>query len=131
MARNEVFKEGTYISLPVPEGTESGDPVRVGSIVGVAQTTRSTASQDTPDAPDFTYQGFNDEGYASVALNGAWAFTITGGDALAIGAQVYIGTEAPLVGTLPTGGKLFGHKLGMTKDGRTIVRVCQSPDPAA
>ena len=31
MAGNEVFRDGDRVSLPVPSGKKSGDPVRVGA----------------------------------------------------------------------------------------------------
>ena len=38
--RNEYMRPATELSLPVPEGTVSGDPVRVGAVNGVAATNR-------------------------------------------------------------------------------------------
>lgn len=36
MATNRAYAEGNQISLPVPDGTESGDPVCVGALNAVA-----------------------------------------------------------------------------------------------
>jgi len=36
MAKNRVYADGRFLYLEVPEGTESGDPVVVGDIPGVA-----------------------------------------------------------------------------------------------
>ena len=38
--RNEYMRPATELSLPVPDGTVSGDPVRVGAVNGVAATNR-------------------------------------------------------------------------------------------
>lgn len=38
MTRNEHMRPGTSLSLPVPPGTRSGDPVRAGAMNGVAAT---------------------------------------------------------------------------------------------
>lgn len=136
MATNEIFKEADYLSLPVPIGTMSGDPVLVESLVGVAQTDEGDNSYTTTPirrsmgdpawntVPGST--GGNEAGYASVALKGAFAFTIDGGDALTHGTAVYIS-----VGTGPdgrnelatTGTTRFGHVVGHTSDGRVVVRI--------
>src|SRR5690606_18366707 len=79
MATNEIFKDANYLSLPVPEGTVSGDPVLVGELVGVAQTTEGenygTSGPFTPPvwgtAPPSTR--FNEAGYASFAPGGCFA----------------------------------------------------------
>ena len=47
MATNEVFREADHISLPVIAGTKSGDPVKVGSLFGVAVTDRDSAGNAT------------------------------------------------------------------------------------
>ena len=44
MALNEHLRHANHLSLPVPAGTKSGDPVRVGILNGVAQTNRATAT---------------------------------------------------------------------------------------
>ena len=41
MAKNIVYKPGDHLSVPVPAGTKSGDPVRVGGLNGVAITDRA------------------------------------------------------------------------------------------
>ena len=44
MALNEHLRHANHLSLPVPAGTKSGDPVRVGILNGVAQTNRASAT---------------------------------------------------------------------------------------
>lgn len=90
MALNEVFKLGQYISLPVPDGTESGDAVRVGVLNGTAIVDEGT--------------GGNADGFASVDLSGAHKHVIAGAD---VGDAVYI-TSAGVLTTTASGNKLFG-----------------------
>lgn len=130
MSENEVFKHSQWLSLPVPDGTESGDPVLINELCGVAQTkegpNRGTTMVYTPttfgNVPDST--GFNEEGYASVALNGAFAFDITDGDTLDVGDPVYIvaSTRTLQIGTSGADAK-FGHVVNWLSDGRTVVRI--------
>lgn len=93
MALNEVFKVGKSISLPVGTGVESGDPVRLGVLNGVA----------IVDAGS----GFNAEGWASVDLFGGHKFEIDGGEEAAVGTPVYITTAGALTLTA-SGNKLYG-----------------------
>lgn len=90
MANNEVFKLGTDISIPVPVGTKSSSPVRVGSLNGVAVVDEGT--------------GGNEAGHASVDLTGAHKFILTGA---AVGDPVYI-TTANVLTLTASGNKLFG-----------------------
>src|SRR5690625_5831888 len=79
MAKNQVFEYVDILSLPVPEGTKSGDVVVVGEFVGVAETDRSVRSDTGADAWDETYGGGNAEGHASVRVRGgAYRLDVTG-----------------------------------------------------
>lgn len=145
MATNEIFKYSDWISLPVPTGTLSGDPVIVGGatgLVGVAQTTEGenvgTTMVYTPDqfGQIPTSTGFNEAGYASVALTGAWAFTIDGGDAMEAGDPVNIseGTGPDGRNELVAAGggtARFGHVINHTSDGRVVVRIANPAAAAA
>ncbi len=91
MALNEVFKLGQYISLPVPTGTRSGDPVRVGVINAVAITNEGGGVG-------------NKAGYASVDLSGGHKFILEGA---AVGNAVYI-TSAGALTLTAASNKLFG-----------------------
>lgn len=144
MATNEIFKHSNWISLPVQTGTVSGDPVLVGvaagGMVGVAQTTEGenygTTEPYTPPVwgtvPGST--GFNEAGYASVALTGAWAFDIDGGTDLSVGDTVNIdvdgGTDGRSILVTTGGDAVFGHVINWTTDGRTVVRI-SNPASAA
>lgn len=110
MATNEIFEDGNDLSLPVPAGTKSGDPVYVGGtgltnsgLVGFAQTDRNEGA-----APDPIYNLISNDnpvGNASVDLDGVYevtvAFAITNiGDPVFIkknpgfGAAALVGTDA-------------------------------------
>ena len=75
---NMKFKLDSYISLPVPVGTKSGAPVRVGELNGVATVDEGT--------------GGNRGGWTSVALVGGAEFKVTGAGAagVKIGDPIYI-----------------------------------------
>ena len=123
MATNEIFKDANYLSLPVPEGTVSGDPVLVGELVGVAQTTEGenygTSGPFTPPVwgtvPPST--GFNEAGYASVALVGAFAFEIEVLAGLRAAATAHQGTPGAIV--------VFFQQ----KDFRPPARAYRRPSP--
>lgn len=82
MAMNQRYSHFDHIKLPVPEGTVSGDPVRVGAIAGVAKVDRRA------------------DGTATVWLDGSHDFTVTG--ALTAGQVVYITTAGALTATAGT-----------------------------
>ena len=91
MALNEIYRDGDHIALPVAEGTKSGDPVAVGSLVGVAQTDRDAA------------------GNATVWLTGV--FDVPVSDAVAsVGLAVYI-TSAGVLTNAASGNTIVGYAL--------------------
>lgn len=104
MSLNEVFKLGNRISLPVPVGTKSGDPVRVGGLNGIAEVDVATA-EDTPNY----LSGQNTTGWASCKLDGAFYVQVTG--VTAPGTPVYI-TAAGALNVTAAGNSLWGHALG-------------------
>lgn len=127
MAKNEVFKDANYLSLPVPAGTLSGAPVRVGGLNGVAQTNEGGVDRAAREA-DRPYVGpaspsSNEEGYASVALVGGWRLPITTA-VTAVGAPIYITSTNTLTSTA-TDNNLFGHALSTKASGAgtVIVRI--------
>ena len=104
MALNAIFDNADRLSLPVIAGKASGDPVRIGGATGlngVCLTKRSTTAAPEGDNPD---------GYASVALTGAYTFTV----AFAItniGDPVYILADGSALTATASGNYLFGHAL--------------------
>lgn len=108
MALNEIFKVGKSISLPVPTGTNSGDPVRVGTLNGVAIVDEGT--------------GFNADGYASVDLFGGHLFEIADAGAADIGDPVYI-TSAGELTLVDTGNKLYGAITHKHRGDEVVVLV--------
>jgi predicted RecA/RadA family phage recombinase len=116
MATNEVYKDADYLSLPVTADTASGSPVVVGNtLVGVAQT----------DEGDLVT---NEDGYASVALKGAFRLSTTSAVA-SVGTALYIvpGTYA-ITATAGTGNRFFGYALSTKSSGAgtVIVKIVQS-----
>ena len=71
MARNITYDDANQVSLPVPAGTKSGDPVRVGGLNGVALTNRALSTATPPE-----FGGGNVDGEATVKLNGAATFDV-------------------------------------------------------
>jgi predicted RecA/RadA family phage recombinase len=107
MARNAVLASTPEMhrSLPVPEGTKSGDPVIVGKQIGVAITDRAVAFD--PENPDPQPANGNQPGYATVARDGQWRLTVTGA-VTAVGTPVYIAAAGTLSVTAGSD-TLFGY----------------------
>lgn len=107
MALNSKFANGRKLSLPVPAGVVSGEPVVVGALPGVAQTDRDAA------------------GNASVDTGGAYDLSVTGtgaaaaATAIAAGAIIYI-TAARALNVDP-GGTRYGYALEAVAAGATAV----------
>ena len=113
MATNETFRQADKASLPVPAGTKSGDPVRIGSLNGCAQTDRAKTDVSPTNADgtvNATYNagGGNPTGNASVWLVGGHDFTVD--FAAAIGDPIYI-TGANALSATASGNSLYGHAL--------------------
>lgn len=125
MARNEVFKNADYLSLPVATGALSGSPVRIGGLNGVLQT--NEGSVDKPAGDYNEAPSSNEAGYASVALKGAFRLNVTTATTLAVGAPVYIITATNVLTTTDNSGAnpLFGHALSAKGNtaGPVIVRI--------
>jgi len=103
MARNEQFFDADKLSLPVPPGVKSGEPVLVGPMPGVAVTDRDDRT-----------------GQASVWMCGAWDLDVAG--AVTPGSPVYITTSRQLTATA-TDNKLFGYSVGTKGAGTGPVDV--------
>ena len=100
MARNEVFRDATKLSLPVPANTASGAPVRVGGVLnGVTQTKEG--------------EGGNADGYATVWTQGVHTLSVTGtvGSLLT---PIYINSSTNALGITATVGHfLFGYAMSL------------------
>lgn len=129
MAKNQVFEYVDILSLPVPEGTKSGDVVVVGEFIGVAETDRSVRSDTGADAWDETYGGGNAEGHASVRVRGgAYRLDVTG--AVNIGDPVYLNAAGDALSATGTG-RRFGIAITTKGAGTGPVTVVLDPGPAA
>lgn len=119
MALNEIHPEGNHLSLPVPAGTKSGDPRRVGILNVVAEVDAATA-EGTPGY----LSGQNAEGRASTSQVGTWLLPVTG--ALAEGQAVYI-TSANVLTATATGNFLFGAAVSAkgAGAGTAVVKILQ------
>jgi predicted RecA/RadA family phage recombinase len=113
MSINEIYTKGTELVFPVHTSVSSGDLVQVGEIVGVAQNDAVTGE----DAAT----------YATLKLDGVFAFTETADSTLAVGDVAYGVANATtgIVATVDdaddaTGAKVIGH---VTKLGTDVVHV--------
>ena len=130
MATNEIFRGADHLSLPVPAGKKSGDPVRVGGLNGVCQTDRANtgvAVLNADGTPNTAYNpgGGNPDGYATVWLKGAHEFQGVAFAVAAIGDPVYILADGSALTGTASGNNLFGHAL-TTKTaaaGPLVVRI--------
>lgn len=139
--KNETFRDANFLSLPVPEGTKSGDPVRVGGLNGYAATNRANTSvppygDDHYPNPDYDYGGGNVDGNASVWLAGAPTFEDSELEITEVGQEVFLTQDVDGVVTLttepddggdptPIANELYGHALTVkTADpGPLTVRI--------
>lgn len=107
MATNMIHGPERTRTLPVTNGTLSGSPVVVGSLVGVALTDEGGGVG-------------NAEGYATVGMGGVTRQAVGTTTALTVGAPVYI-TSAYALTPSVTGNTLFGYAL--TAKGTTAGEV--------
>lgn len=111
MATNIKFKVDDYVSLPVRDGVKSGDPVVVGSLVGVAITDEGGGVG-------------NQEGYASVALAGGAQINLPNGVTFNVGDRVYVTATGTPTATA-SGNTLLGKVTHTNGTGRVIVKIVQ------
>ena len=115
MSLNEIYTKGSELVFPVHTSVSSGDLVKVGELVGVAQNDAVT--------------GENGSTYATLKLDGVFAFAETAESALAVGDVAY-GTANATTGIVATvddvdTGKVIGHVTKLGTDG-VHVRLVQS-----
>lgn len=118
MATNRIFHGVTdTLSLPVPDGTVSGDPLVIGDLPCVALTDRATSADDNPV----------DEATVQVYPSAVFEFEVIGNDgtagaAVAVGEAVYLQADGTI--DVDTAGTLFGYALQAVASGATTtVRV--------
>lgn len=118
MAKNFVFKEAEYISLPVPTGTKAGKPLRIGVLNAVTVTAEGSVTETITLGAGMSItqvsgaMSGNAPGFASVALHGSAILDVTG--ATTVGGAVYIKTsDNTLTTTVAAGSKLFGTALAV------------------
>lgn len=100
MARNEVFRDASKLSLPVPNDTASGAPVRVSGVInGVTQTKEG--------------EGGNAAGYATVWTQGVHTVSVTGTISTLL-TKVYIHPTANTLGITATATHfLYGYAMSL------------------
>lgn len=131
MARNETFRDGNMLSLPVPSGRKSGDPVRIGGLNGVCATDRAkvdVAAYNTDGTPNtsYNYGGGNPTGNASVWLAGVHDLAVSTTTTRAIGDPIYIITATNVLTTTDNSGAnpLFGHAVeAKSSTADEVIRV--------
>lgn len=114
MSKNCVYAGSkSAISLPVPAGTRSGDPVIVGGIVGVCETDRT----EVVSGKQYGGVGHPD-GYAAVAPDGAYELKVPEAVAAA-GTAIYIVVADNTLTTDDNTGAnpLFGHTVPVIDKG--------------
>jgi predicted RecA/RadA family phage recombinase len=116
MALNEIYKDADSLVFPVHTSVVSGNVVKVGDIVGVAENTAVT--------------GEDGNKYATLKLNGAFELPFKSGDTFEVGQKAY-GVANSTSGIIPeaqesdTSAKLMGH---VTKvlTATVVVRLAQN-----
>jgi predicted RecA/RadA family phage recombinase len=116
MALNEIYKDGNELVFAVHTSVKSGNVVKVGDLVGVAQNDAVT--------------GEDGNKYSTLKLDGAFQIPVKSGDTFDVGQKAY-GVANSTSGIIPeaqessTSAKLMGH---VTKviSGFVIVRLAQN-----
>lgn len=94
--KNEYMRPASELSLPVPAGAVSGDPIAVGSITGVLATDRDA--------------GGNIAGFASVVIDDRSYEVDVDGAIAGVGTPIFV-TATRTLTTTATGNTLFGHSV--------------------
>ena len=101
--KNERYTNAKHISVPVPAGTKSGDPVKVGQICGVAVIDRES------------------DGRATIWLDKSYDLPVAGAVGN-FGAPIYITSGGTLTATA-SGNFFFGTALGTKGTGTGPLEV--------
>lgn len=138
MATNEINKYGHWLSVPVHEDAQSGDPIIFGGRPGVVQVAYNPERESIPGYVALPVQtGFNlsgqelenqdlmpaDSKFASVAFIGVWAFEIEH-TSVTLGDAVYYDTTTNTLSL--TGDTLYGHVVNRGTDGRLHVLLAST-----
>ena len=116
MALNEIYKEANELVFPVHTSVDSGDVVKVGDIVGVAENDAVTGSDGNT--------------YATLKLNGAFEMPFKSGDTFDVGQKAY-GVANSTSGIIPeaqessSSAKLIGHVTKVLTS-TVVVRLAQN-----
>lgn len=116
MALNEIYKDANSLVFPVHTSVVSGDVVKVGDIVGVAENTAVT--------------GEDGNKFATLKLNGAFELPFKTGDTFTVGQYAY-GVADGTSGIIPeaqesdTSAKLMGHVTKVLA-ATVVVRLAQN-----
>ena len=95
MSTNEIYEASDPLPAPVPAGTKSGDPVRIGGLNGIAIVNRAAASTGPLNADGslntaYNRGGGNADGNASVKYSGAFKLSVTSTAAPTYGQAIYL-----------------------------------------
>lgn len=129
--KNMIFREDDYISLNVGLEKRSGDPFRLGTLVGVCITGSGSASAIDNVFGSATYNGDKDNGvgnqpgYASVALAGGAEVNIPSGlQPAVVGETLFINSSGVLTRTNTD--QRFGKVTHLGRTNATaIVKIVQ------
>lgn len=129
--KNMIFREDDYISLNVGLEKRSGDPFRLGTLVGVCITGSGSASPIDNVFGSATYNGDKDNGvgntagYASVALAGGAEVNIPAGlQPAVVGETLFINSSGVLTRTNTD--QRFGKVTHLGRTNATaIVKIVQ------
>ena len=119
MATNVVYKPGQHLPAPVPAGTLSGAPLRIGSLNAIAITDRakvdvSPVNADGTKNATYNYGGGNHNGNASVHFEGVATVDVTTGSAPAFGTPVYFDPAGtPKLTTTAGSLAVWGHAVDL------------------
>ena len=116
MALNEIYKYANELVFPVHTSVDSGDVVKVGDIVGVAQEDAVT--------------GEDGNTYSTLKLDGAFKVAVDEGETFTVGQKAYGIADATsgiiaVVQESATNAKLVGHVVKVITD-YVIIRLAQN-----